>query len=156
MSLLSSLASKAVEAVLDEDKHSEWIGGGFDKALAEARGLLDSDDVDPAIKSTGERALNKLEEHRGALVEFGVHGLRSTLIYLASGRYTEAARHAALVTLREKASWDQVSETILATAEEGNEKKRQIEATQAEILAMLKDIGSSLAKAALPLILSVV
>jgi hypothetical protein len=158
MPLLDKLKEKALEAVLDEDKHKEWLESGFDKAMEEGRKVLPQGDETEvkAVREAGEFALAKLEKNKGALVGLGQHGLRSTLTMLSLGQYDGAARHAALVSLRTNASWDSVSETIIDTAEAGNEAKRQLDEEIAAIKAALKDIGITAAKAVLPILLALI
>jgi hypothetical protein len=158
MSLIDNLVEKAVSAVTDEEKQKEWIETGFDKAVEEGRGLLPQggDTEIKAVREAGEFALNKLEKHKGALVGLGQHGLRSTLSLLALGDYDKAARHAALLTLKETASWEEVSATIEKTADEGNKKKRELDKEIEEIKTALKDIGITAAKSILPILLALI
>lgn len=160
MSLIDNLMSKATSAISDEEKHKEWLESGFDKLVEEGRGLIPAaGDDEPelkAVRESAEFALSKLEKNKSSLVALGQHGLRSTLSLLALGDYDRAARHAALLTLKESASWDEVSETITRTAEAGNEKKRELDAEVDAIKGALKDIGVAAAKALLPILLAVI
>lgn len=159
MSLIDNLKEKAISAITDEDKQKEWLDKGFDSAVAEGRKLLPTGDDEgelKAVRESADYALNKLEKHKGTLVKLGQHGLRSTLSLLALGDYDGAARHAALITLRETASWDEVSKTIVATADAGNEKKRELDAEIKEITDALKDIGITAAKSLLPILLALI
>lgn len=158
MSLLDNLKEKALEAVLDEEKHKEWMESGFDKAVEEGRKILPEGD-DPevkAVRESGEFALNKLVKHKSSLVGLGQHGLRSTLTMLSLGQYDGAARHAALVTLRSDASWDDVSNAIRTTAEAGNKAKRELDAEIDAMKAVFKDIGLAAAKSLLPILLALI
>jgi hypothetical protein len=148
MSLLDSLKAKAIKEISDEEKQKEWVEKGFDAAIKEGNKLLPEGDEPElkAVRESGEFALAKLEKHKGSLVKLGAHGLRSTLSMLALGDYDGAAKHAALISLRKTASWDEVSATIVATAEEGNEAKRELDAAVKEATDMLKDIGVATAK----------
>lgn len=158
MSLLDKLLDKAKDSVNDEEKQKEWVEKGFDKALDEARDLLPSagetDNELKSLRETGEFALNKIAKHKDALVGLGQHGLRSTVSLVGLGRYDDAAKHAALVKLRKTASWDEVSAAIIATAEDGNQAKRELDAEIAELKAALKDIGVTAAKAIIPLLIA--
>jgi hypothetical protein len=150
---------KAVKEISNEENQGAWVEKGFDTAIKEGRKLLPKkgfgkDKELKAVRESGEFALAKLEKHKGALVKLGKHGLRSTLSKLALGDYEGAARHAALVTLRKTASWDEVSKTIVATAEAGNEAKRELDATVKEITDVLKDIGVTAAKALVSIFLA--
>lgn len=159
MSLIDNLKEKALSAITDEDKQKDWLDKGFDSAIKEGRKLLPTGDDEgelKAVRESGEYALNKLEKHKGTLVKLGQHGLRSTLSLLALGDYDGAARHAALITLRETASWDEVSKTIVATADAGNEKRRELDAEIKEITDALKDIGITAAKSLLPILLALI
>jgi hypothetical protein len=158
MSLLDSLKEKAVSAIADEDKQKEWIESGFDSAVKEGHKLLPAgDEVElKAVRESGEYALAKLEKHKGTLVKLGQHGLRSTLSMLSLGDYNGAARHAALITLRETASWDEVSNAIATAAEEGNQAKRDLDAAIKEIKEALKDIGIVAAKTLASLFLALI
>lgn len=160
MSLIDNLKEKALKAINDEEKQKDWIAGGFDSAIKEGHKLLpELDDEQPelkAVRESGEYALAKLEKHKGTLVRLGQHGLRSTLSLLALGDYDGAARHAALITLRETASWDEVSDTIVTTAKAGNQAKRELDAEIKAIKAMLKDIGITAAKSLLPILLALI
>jgi hypothetical protein len=159
MSLIDNLKEKALSAITDEDKQKEWIEKGFDSAIGEGRKLLPVGDDEgelKAVRESAEYALNKLEKHKGTLVKLGQHGLRSTLSMLALGDYDGAARHAALITLRETASWDEVSSTIVTTAEAGNEAKRELDAEIKAITDALKDIGITAAKSLLPIFLALI
>jgi hypothetical protein len=152
MSLLDSLMDKAAKEISDEENQKAWVEKGFDAAIKEGHKLLPEEEVGEdkelkAVRESGEFALAKLEKHKGSLVKLGKHGLRSTLSKLALGDYDGAARHAALVTLRKTASWDEVSATIVAAAEEGNEAKRELDAAVKEFTDTLKDIGVVAAKA---------
>lgn len=157
MSLLDSLKEKAISAISDEEKQKEWVEKGFDAAVKEGRKLLPAGDGElKPVREAGEYALGKLEKHKGTLVKLGQHGLRSTLSMLALGDYDGAARHAALVTLRETASWGEVSATIRETADAGNQAKRDLDAEIKEIKAALKDIGITAAKSLLPILLALI
>ena len=158
MSLLESLKEKAVKAISDGEKQKEWIEKGFDSAIKEGRKLLPQGDSQElkAVREAGDYALRRLENNKDALIGLGQHGLRSTLAMLALGDYDGAARHAALVSLRETASWDEVSRTIRATSDAGNQAKRDLDAKIAAIKEALKDIGIAAAKAALPLLLALI
>jgi hypothetical protein len=158
VSLVDTLWKRALEAVSDEEKHAEWVSKGYDEALAGARKNLPQGDSEEAkiAREVGEKALDKLVEHKGSFVELGKHGLRACLVELATGQYEDAARRAALTRLREEASWGDVNAAILIAAKEGNERKRQLDTAREQVLEVLKDIGIALAKAALPLILSVI
>jgi len=159
MPLIDNLKEKAIAAITDEDKQKEWLDKGFDSAIAEGRKLLPTGDDEgelKAVRESAEYALSKLEKHKVTLVKLGQHGLRSTLSLLALGEYDGAARHAALVTLRETASWDEVSNAIVSTAEAGNEKKRELDAEIKEIKGVLKDIGITAAKSLLPILLALI
>ena len=147
MSLIDNLKDKAIAAISDEEKQKDWISKGFDSAVKEGHKLL------PQGDDEGE---SKLEKHKSALVKLGQHGLRSTLSLLALGDYGGAARHAALVTLRTTASWDEVSDTIVATAEAGNQAKRDLDAAIKEFKDVLKDIGITAAKSLLPILLALI
>lgn len=158
MSLIENLMTKAVDSLNDEESQKEWVESGFDKLLEEGRSALPATDETElkAVRESGEYALGKLEKHKSSLVRLGQHGLRSTLSLLALGDYDKAAEHAAFLALRETASWDEVSETIRQTADEGNQKKREIDAEVAAIKEVLKDIGVASAKALLPILLAVI
>lgn len=158
MPVLDKLQEKAKEAVLDPKRHNAWISSGFDQAVKRMRGLVPSG-TEPELQSardTADYALAKLEKHKGTIVKWGEDGLASTIAMLASGRYDDASRHAALLVVREQASWDQVSLAIVSTAEAGNQKKRELDKAVAETLEVLKDIGVTAAKALLPLALAAI
>jgi hypothetical protein len=157
MSLLDKLKDKAVEAALDPEKHKKWIDSGFDDAMGKARKLLpeagDSAEL-KALNETAEFALDKVEKNKASLVGLGQNGLRSVITMVGLGQYDEAAKHAQLVTLRETASWGEVTAKITATAEDGNKAKRELDEQIAAIKAALKDIGVTAAKAILPLLIA--
>jgi hypothetical protein len=158
MALLDKLKDKAIATALDPEKHKEWTETGFDKAMSEARKLLPEGDDEAEVKAlreTAEFALDKLEKNKASLVGLGLNGLRSTMTLVGLGQYDEAAKHAQLVALRETASWDEVTAKITATAQEGNEAKRQLDAEVEALKDMLKDIGITAAKAILPLLLAI-
>lgn len=164
MSLLDTLIAKAAETVNDEERQKKWVEKGFDSALAEARKLLPDAPSDlgdegveaKALRETAEFGLDKLEKHRDTLASLGAHGLRSTITLVGLGKYDDAAKHAALLRLRKSASWGEVSNAILSVAREGNEAKRQLDAEIEELKAALKDIGVTVAKSVLPLLLAVI
>lgn len=159
MPVLDKLKEKAFEAILDDKRQKEWIETGFDAAIGKARALLPDDWTEAelkALRDTAEYGLARLEKHKPTLVELGEHGLKSTLTLVAIGNYDEAARHAALLALRESGSWDEVTDAIMGAAQAGNQAKRDLDAKREEILAVLKDIGIAAAKAALPLLLAAI
>lgn len=159
MSLLESLKEKAAEAVNDEERQREWVEKGYDKALEEARALLPQADDEGELKALREAAedgLDKLERNRENLVGLGTHGLRSAITLVGLGQYDAAAEHAALVKLREAASWGQVTDAITAAAESGNEAKRKLDAEIEALKDVFKEIGTAGAKALLPLLLAVI
>ena len=159
MSLLERFKEKAVETVNDPERHKEWTEKGFDSAMKEARKLLPEGDDEAEIKAlreTAEFGLDKLEKHKSTLIGLGAHGLRSTLTMVGMGQYDDAARHAALVTLRETASWGEVSSAITSTANDGNKAKRDLDASVEEIKDALKDIGITAVKSVLPFLLAVI
>ena len=159
MSLLGRIKGRALETVLDEQRQKNWVESGFDLAIKNSRALLPDDWTESelkALRDAAEHGLQKLEQHKGAVVKWGEQGLKSTLTLVAIGDYDEASKHAALVTLRESGSWDDVSSAILGTAAAGNQAKRDLDATREEILAVLKDIGIGGAKAILPLLIAAI
>ena len=158
MSLLDSLKGKAISSVNDEEKQAEWVTKGFDAAVKEGREILPTGDTseEKAARETAEFALNKLEVNKDSLVGLGAHGLRSTITLLGLGKLDDAARHAAMVKLRTTATWSEVSSTIIATSEEGNQVKRELDAEIKALKAMLKEIGITAAKALLPVLLAVI
>ena len=159
MPLLDKLKEKALDAINDEEKQAKWVDKGFDSAVKAARDLIPTADDEAEIKSLADAAeygLKKLEKHKSALVGLGQHGLRSTISLLGLGQYDEAARHAALVELRTTASWLEVNKAILSTAAEGNQAKRDLDAKIEEVKDVLKDIGTTAAKAVLPFLLAVI
>jgi hypothetical protein len=161
MSLLDKLKDKALDAVNDEEHHKEWSEKGFDAAMKEARKLVpkeaegESEEL-KAVRTTAGYALDKLEKNKDSLVGLGAHGLRSTITMLGLGQYDEAAKHAALIQLRETASWSEVSAAITSTAEAGNRAKRELEAQVEAMKKTFKDIGVAAAKAVLPMLLAVI
>lgn len=157
MSLLDRLKDKALEEARDPARQKKWVESGFDAALEKSRKLLPTDWTEgelKALRDTAEFGLQKLELHKAALVKLGEQGLKSTLTLVAIGDYEEASKHAALLYLRESADWDAVTAAILREAEAGNQAKRDLDAAREEILDVLKDIGVTAAKAALPLLLA--
>jgi len=158
MSLIDSLKEKAITAITDEEKQKEWAEKGFDAAIEQGRKLLpDGDGIEvKSVREAGSYALDKLVKHKGTLVELGQHGLRSTISVLALGDYDGAARHAALVALRETAGWDDVTTTISDVAKAGNQAKRDLDEKIEEIKTALKDIGITAAKAVLPILLAII
>lgn len=158
MSLLDSLKSKALSSVNDEERQAEWVTKGFDAAVKEGREALPAGDSpeETAARETAEFAIKKLEVNKAALVGLGAHGLRSTITLLGLGKLDDAARHAATLKLRTTATWSEVSNTIIATSEEGNQVKRELDAEIAATKAMLKEIGITAAKALLPVLLAVI
>ncbi len=149
MSLLDSLKEKAVKEISDKESRKEWVEKGFDAAIKEGRALLPAgDDVEiVAVREAGGYALDKLVKHKGSLVKLGQHGLRSTISMLALGDYDGAAQHAVLLSLCRTGSWGQVSGAIIATAQDGNAAKRELDVAIREIEDVLKDIGITAAKA---------
>jgi len=157
VSLFENLEQKAVDAISDKEKQKAWIDKGFDAAVKQSRALLPAgDDAElKAIRESGEYAIGKLEKHKDVLVKLGEHGLRSTISALALGDYSEASRHAALVSLG-GASWDAATQAIVDTAKTGNQAKRDYDASVNEIMTVLKDIGIAAAKSLLPILLKLI
>jgi hypothetical protein len=158
VSLLDSLKAKAISSVNDEERQAEWVDKGFDAAMKEGREILPTGDTpeETAARETAEFALSKLENNKASLVGLGAHGLRSTITLLGLGKLDDAARHAATVKLRTTATWSEVSATIIATSEEGNQVKRELDAEIAATKALLKEIGITAGKALLPVLLAVI
>lgn len=160
MSLLDKLKDKALEAANDKDHHKEWTEKGYDALIGEARKLVPKDVADDgemkALADAATNALDKLDEHKDSIVKLGANGLRSTVTLLSLGQYDDAARHAALVQLRETASWSEVNDAITSTAEAGNQAKRELEAEVEAMKDVLKDIGVSAGKAVLPFLLALI
>ncbi len=159
MALLDKLLTRASEEVRDPEHHKEWAEKGFDKAIEESRSFVEGTVLDPTlddVKATALDGLDRLVEHRDAMVTLGASGLRAAISMLAMGRLDDAAKEAALLQLRSSASWDEVSAAITTAAEAGNQARREFEAAKKEILGVLKDIGITAGKALLPVLLAVI
>lgn len=157
MSLLNSFKTKAIEHVNDKDRQKKWVETGFDAAVSEAGKLIPTGDLDPGLQYVADLAkvgLDRLVENKETLVGLGENGLRTALVFVGIGDYDSAAKHAALLTLRQSGSWDDVTNAIVTTAESGNEKKRKLDKAYEEIKAVLKSIGYAAAKAILPLLIA--
>lgn len=158
MSIIDDWKQKALDQV--GEKSREWIESGFDKAIEKAHDQLPLPATPElnAIRKTGEIALERVSEQRENLIDLGEHGLLLALTHIANGQIDRAARDAALVKLRDQASFDEVDAAILESAAAGVEKKRKLDAAQAAVLKGLKtafkEIGSVAAKAALPLLIA--
>lgn len=158
MLLIDKLKKKALDAVKDEAKHKEWLEGGFDKAVSEMRGQLPakgSSEQQDAVRSTASYGLDKVVKHRATLVGLGEHGLRSTFTMIGMGQPREAARHAALIQLRKSGSWDDATNVLVSTTEDGNQAKRDLDAKINKIEDAILDIGVTAAKAVLPFLFAV-
>lgn len=161
MSLLGSMVEKAAKDVTDSEKQKAWVESGFDAAMDGIRGEIPSASDDETsesrvLRETAEFGLDKLEKNREVFVGLGKHGLQSTLALVGLGRYDEAAKNAALLALRETASWDQVTAAIDTTAEDGNQKKRELDAQVKSVKGILIDLGASAAKSLFMLLVSAI
>lgn len=160
MSLLDGMVELGLKEVLDREKHDKWVDEGYDKMLKAGRKLLpeaeDGSEVAVFARDMGSEALNKLEEHKGTLVQLGKNGLRGTIHYVALGMYDDATKLAYRLHLKESAGWDTIHAAIDASSEAGAKAKREMDGALDKLLEVLKDIGITLAKAALPLILAAI
>lgn len=156
MSLLDSFKKKAVDSVasgeLDLD---DWAATGFDALLDKAGELLPSggDVGEVAASAAGTAALRTIRAKKAVMARLGKHGLRSTIAMVAMGSYDAAAQHAALVSLKRRGTWDEVTTAIRMTSEAGNQAKRDLDAAHEEFTSTLKAIGINAARAALPLLI---
>jgi len=156
MSLLDSLIKKGLESASDAERQREWVESGFDKAIEEARDLVPSGDGElKEVREQAVFALDSLEANRETFVVLGAHGLRSVFSLLALGRYDDSAKQAALISIKES-SWDEVTAKLIATAERGNEQKRQLDQAVEDFKKTLKEIGVKAAKALLPLLIAMI
>jgi hypothetical protein len=167
MSLIDSLQTKALEAINDPARQNEWVTRGYDAAVDKIAGLLPpgQDASTPltseqrelqALRQTLLFDLGKLEKHKPVLVGLGEHGLRSTISLLGLGNVDNAAKHAARVALKASASWGQVGEAILTTAEAGNQQKRDLDKKIEELKVVLKDLGTFAAARLLPFLIALI
>lgn len=151
-SILDKLADKALDQF--KAKAPDW----FDQALASARRKIDSHAIGPdaqnplatLARNTGDLALDAIEKKRDVLIPLGYDATLAFLGRVAIGDHTKAAS-ILLAYGGGRGAWGEADRTIAAAGDATEKAKRDHDAA----LATVKEIGTDVARAALPLLLSV-
>ena len=139
MSQLDDWADKAMAEV--KEHGVEWI----DKGLEEWRDMIPGD-APTLTRDLSEAGLTIVERHKVELARMGEAGLAAFLGWAAIGNYEKAS----LVYLRTQAGWGQLHGALDQAGQKILDKVAEKEAA----VKLAKEIGSSAAKAVLPLVLA--
>lgn len=148
MSIIDTLTSKLADKAADVAGDPEHVT----KLIELARGQLPSGDgaEEKAIREAAEFALTKLEGHKARLAKMSESQLVAFLARVGIGQASKAANTYA--GAKPGSRWEAAHRAIDAAADATEQAKRDYD----DGLALAKEIGSAVAKAALPLLMAVV
>lgn len=148
MSILSELAGKLANKAADAAGDPEHIS----KLLEMARGELPQGDSseEKAIREAAEYALTKLEGNKDKLARMSESQLVAFLARVGMGQSDKAAKTYA--GAKPGSRWEEAHQAIAAAGDATEQAKRDYD----DGIALAKEIGSTVAKSALPLLLAVV
>jgi len=146
MSFLGDLADRGVKEL--GDRAPGWIEDG----LKEAAKLLPKGDTveERALREGGEYALAKLEAHKSSLGRMSYQTALAFLGHTAIGQYSEASSVLLSAYGGGQGAWG-AADAVVAGAGDATEQAKH---DQDELKALAKTIGSTAAKAALPLLMA--
>jgi hypothetical protein len=147
-SLLDKLENKALGAI--ESRGEDWIEKAIAAGRKEVAGVGGSPELE-AVRVTAEMSLDKLETWKAPLAKMGYERACAFLGRVAIGQNERAAAIVAAYGGGQGA-WGAADAIVAARGNATEQAKRDQDAA----LAMAKDFGSAAAKAALPLLLSLV
>lgn len=149
MPILNDLAltgANFAKATVDA-KSDEW----FDKLISSMSGVADSLDED--VKTTAKVSIDVLKSHKNDILHLGGKGVTAFIGYIALGSEAKASQ---LLFLKKEATLDE----LLAAGKASNltviTAKKDEEAAKAATIQIIKDIGITVAKTLLPLLLAAV
>jgi len=153
MSFLNRIRDKALEEI--EDLSETELQNKVAEGLEEARDLLPSEeDKSDAAKITrrlGNVAIDKLKTHEKEIGKLGMYGVVSLVSSIASGKEQDAL----LIFLREEASWEDITKSVKKAQAKTVQNKIDYDAAKETAWGIIKSIGSTTARAALPFLLGV-
>lgn len=148
-SVLDKLENKALDAL---DKHGEdWLEKAIDGGRKELAKLSLDEPETAAIRAMGEMALVKIDKHKAALADLGYQRACAFLGRVAIGQNERAA--SILTAYGGGAGAWGAADSVVAAGGNATEAAKR---AQDEALALAKDIGATVAKSALPILLSMV
>ena len=150
MSILNDLAifgaDFAKTNVIDV-KSSEW----FDKLIASTKKVADGLNGD--AKTTANISIDILNKHKNSILHLGERGITAFIGYIALGSEEKASQ---LLFLAKEATLDD----LLAAGKASNLNiiitKKSEDESKAALIQILKDIGVTVAKTLLPILIAVI
>lgn len=130
-----------------DSKSSEW----FDKLIGDVTNVADG--LDGTVKSTAKVSIDVLKSHKADILHLGDKGVAAFIGYIALGSEAKAAQ---LLFLSKEATLDE----LLAAGEASNlsviTAKKDADAAKAATIQTIKDIGITVARTLLPLLLAAI